>query len=199
MSQGPSSELRRKWREQLAKEEKNLIGADELRRNEDEYRDKHGYNPNRSWLVPRDWMPRRLVVLGPIVWVEYISRKKFEGPKTFIFHHDHELSTRPRLAGGVNSYGERSWGVFGGGYVVTPHGIEDSAEDHRTCPSSGYVSGVRLPLALHGMGTMFGFGYVDQEGVRRELDLSDRKLVLMYAYQGTGSKRVATLYIVPDM
>lgn len=154
-----------------------------------EYVYTHGYEPpTGAWAVPIDWVPDRLELVGEIRWVEYISRKKFEGPRTFIFNHKFLGANKPWLARGVNRYGETAYAVLGGGYTVTAHGIEDDASDRRRPPSAGDRVRADLPRGVVGMGTMYGFGVGS-----RHIDLSGKGLVLAY----TRGRR-AQLYVVPD-
>ncbi len=206
MSEHLPDALKRKWRADLARRERDLIDARSRARNEKEYQYTHGYEPESgTWLVPLDWLPRRLEVVGPIDWVEYVSRKKFEGPKTYIFHHDHEIEHRPWLARGRNDYNEVAYAVLGGGYTITAHGIEDDPTDRRDIPMKSTFRVPRtLPNSIVGMGKAFGIGYrigkrnsADRQSSwtwqSRELDLSDSGLVLAYR-----RGRNAQLYFVPE-
>ena len=187
MSHGPSEQLREKWRQTLARVP---IPEHHRRSTRKEYVYTHGYEPpTGTWLVPLDWIPSRLELLGQIDWIEYISRKKFEGPRTFIFNHKHRSANRPWLASGRNKYGEIAYAILGGGYTVTAHGIEDDPSDNRSLDNKRVQ--IDLPDALTGMGKMFGFGY-DRN---RELDLSEAGLVLVYTRE---PQKPANLYVVPD-
>lgn len=179
--------MKASWRESLRRA---TIDDATRRRNEAEYVYTHGYSaPTGTWPVPRDWIPERLRVLGKIRWIEYVSRKKFEGRKTFIFNHKHRLPNAPLIADGVNRYGERAFAVLGGGYTITAHGIEDDPRDTRSLPAGVSKVPTLLPLGLVGMGRMYGVGY----GTDSTLDLSRSGLVLAYVREP-----VAQLYIVPD-
>lgn len=193
MSTGPSRALRRKWRDQIAREERRLIDPSVRAANEREYLFTHGYEPqDGTWLVPIDWIPTQLELMGQIDWVEYTTQKRFESPlrpRTFIFHHDWRQDHRPWLARGRNSFGEIAYAILGGGYKITAHGIEDDATDPRDIPSSPQFRVDRLiPESIVGMGKAFGFGY----GQGRELDLSDDGIVLAYTRRGR-----ARLFLVP--
>ena len=177
---------KRSWREALSGV---AIDPSDRRANELEYEYTHGYPaPSGTWAVPLDWIPQKLTVLGPIRWIEYVSRKKFEGPRTFIFNHKHRLSNLPRIAEGVNSYGERAFAVLGGGYTITAHGIEDDPRDTREVPPGDSWVPRLLPKRLVGMGKMYALGY----GRDSALDLSGAGLVLAYVREPK-----AQLYIVP--
>ena len=147
-----------------------------------------GPAPTGTWAVPTDWIPQRLAVLGPIRWIEYVSRKRFEGPRTFIFNHKHRLRNLPLIAHGVNRYGERAFAVLGGGYTITAHGIEDDPRDTRELPTGDSMVPRLLPRRLVGMGRMYALGY----GRDSTLDLSGAGLVLAYVREPQ-----AQLYIVP--
>ena len=165
------------------------IDPSDRRANELEYEYTHGYPaPTGTWAVPTDWIPQRLAVLGPIRWIEYVSRKRFEGPRTFIFNHKHRLRNLPLIAHGVNRYGERAFAVLGGGYTITAHGIEDDPRDTRELPTGDSMVPRLLPRRLVGMGRMYALGY----GRDSTLDLSGAGLVLAYVREPQ-----AQLYIVP--
>jgi len=203
MSEGPSSELRAKWQRRFdarradwRRDYANASIDPEVRRaNEAEYVYTHGYAPSKgTWAVPLYWQPAHVTVLGEIRWIEYVSRKVFEGPKTFIFNHKHVHPNRPFIARGYNDYGDDAYMILGGGYKITAHGIEDDPLDERVMPGPD-VPTFRVPRALPksvvGMGTMFGVGYSCDVGMV-ELDLSRKRLVLAYKRAPGG------LYIVPD-
>lgn len=195
MSENPSAPLRRAWREALSRRESSLIRPEDREANEREYRVTHGYEPETgTWLVPRRWHPPSAQVLGKIEFVEYISRKDFEGLERYIFHHDHEIDHRPFLASGVNEYDEVAYMILGGGYKVTPHGIEDDEVDPRDIPDLPAFRVPReLPANLTGMGKMFSFRLTDKTGAQRTLDLSRAGLVLGYV-----RKPRSRLYTCPD-
>lgn len=193
MSLGPSEALRAKWKSALAAVR---IAPKDAQASRAEYIYTHGYEPKDGiWAVPRKWYPKHATLLGEIRWIEYVSKKKFEGPRTFIFNHKHEIERRPYIARGYNDFGERCFLIVGGGYKITAHGIEDDPDDRRDVPGPGTPSFTvprAMPKHVVGMGKMFGVGYEDASG-EAELDLSDAGLVLAYVREPHGS-----LYIVPD-
>lgn len=74
-----------------------------IRRTEEEYVYTHGFQPEDGTWKVRSGFPRRASLCGQVAWVEYISRKKFEGNEHFIFHHDWSISRKPWLACGYDA------------------------------------------------------------------------------------------------
>lgn len=195
MSNTSTSSSQRAWRRDLAAREDALIDPKVREALEREYRYTHGYEPSTGvWLVPSLWYPEAAELVGRILFVEYISRKTFEGPERFIFRHDHEIDHRPWLACGRNTYGELAYLVLGGGYVVTAHGIEDDASDERDVPDlPAFRVPRRFPRSVTGMGKMHGFKYEALDGSQKHVDLSRDHLVLGYVREPR-----SRLYIYPD-
>jgi hypothetical protein len=129
-------------------------------------------------------------VQGEIQWVEYTTRKKFEGDETFIFHHDHEILKKPYIA-----HGHGIWAVLGGGYTVTPHGIEDDPQDTRDLPQDQrFLADLSTPESVTGMGIMYAVGYL-ASGQMKTVDFHkmSRPPILCYNHEGQPKQ----LYIVP--
>jgi len=146
-----------------------------------EYVNTHGFQPKyafESQLIVEAFA----AVQGRILWVEYVSRKIFEdeGKREFIFHHDFEGKKKPYLASGqLQSY------VLGGGYTVTPHGIEDDASDKREHVTTGrFQLDLRAPPSLTGMGIMQGFGIETADGEKKDIDFSKGpRCILAYNHE----------------
>jgi len=124
-------------------------------------------------------------------WIEYTTRKKFEGAETFIFHHDYELEKKPFIA-----HGHGTWAVVGGGYTVTPDGIEDDPRDERDLPDVPLflVPPLAIPESVTGMGVMYAVGYHDGNELRT-VDFSQRSKPPILSYNHEGEPK--QLYIVP--
>lgn len=190
-----STDPHRPWQPDASRVAKSLLTPAVLRKVLREYEFTHGYAPpDGTRLIPNDWLPERATLLGPLRWIEYVSRKKFEGPKYYIFHHDFRGANRVQIAKGRNRYGAPAWIFVGGGYTVTAHGIEDDASDNRIVPSEKtFRIETSLPPHLVGMGSMFGFEYTDKHGHLQQEHLDHQSLVLAYV-----RKPIPMLYIVPN-
>jgi hypothetical protein len=155
-----------------------------------EYIRSHGFDPTEAFCVdlPNE---EKVTVLGEIQWVEYVTRKKFEGDEYFIFHHDFEGDKKPYLARGKSRYF-----VIGGGYTVTPHGIEDDDKDPRTLPTGkSFRLNLRCPPTLTGMGDMKSFGIVTHSGEEQTVgfDKGQEKQILAYNHDRAAKQ----LWLVP--
>ena len=154
-----------------------------------EYVRSHGFSPTQ-WYEVSTPSPKKIVVLGEIQQVEYTTRKDFEGDETFIFQHDFEGSKKPYLAKGEGRYY-----VLGGGYTVTPHGIEDDDSDRRDISKSGsFRTKIVIPRVVTGMGDMYSLTIKTPQGRVEVVRWSkNNKAVLAYNYGG----KTKQLYILP--
>lgn len=154
-----------------------------------EYVKSHGFQPTKLYCLRRP-APKRVRILGEQQWIEYTTRKDFEGDETFIFHHDFEGEKKPFIA-----YGHGSWVVVGGGYTVTPHGIEDDPQDERELPDvPQFLADLSTPESVTGMGVMYAVGYNDGTKIRT-VDFSKKSKPPILSYNHEGEPK--QLYIVP--
>jgi hypothetical protein len=154
-----------------------------------EYVRSHGFSPTQ-WYEMRTPPPKKIVVVGEIQQIEYTTRKDFEGEETFIFQHDFEGAKKPYLA----KEGERCF-VIGGGYTVTPHGIEDDASDRRDLPRrDAFKMRIATPRVVTGMGDMYSLTIKTPQGRVEVVRWSkSNKAVLAYNFGG----KTKQLYILP--
>ena len=160
----------------------------------EEYVRTHGFHPTEQWCVPGWRTADKGRIEGLIRQVEYITRKRFEGEKTYLFYHDFTADHNPWLATGQGQFF-----IVGGGYTVTPHGIEDDDDDPRDIPDPREHEWVdfpvRVPRSHTGMGKLVSFTIETANGKTRRLDFQSagRRALLTYNPRGA----VKTLYVVP--
>lgn len=156
----------------------------------EEYVNSHGFSPTRLYCVKGLAAPKMVTILGVIPWIEYVTRKRFEGQSPFIFHHDFEGENRPYLAAGQGRYF-----LLGGGYTVTPHGIEDDpADDERLPKGRRFLKDLSVPQSVTGMGDMWSIGY-EQKGKEKAVDFHQLQNPPVLVYNHLGQPK--RLWIVP--
>ena len=154
-----------------------------------EYVRSHGFSPTQ-WYEVSTPSPKKIVVMGEIQQIEYTTRKDFEGEEIFIFQHDFEGAKKPYLA----KEGELCF-IIGGGYTVTPHGIEDDASDRRDLPRRDvFKMRIVTPRVVTGMGDMYSLTIKTPQGRVEVVRWSkNNKAVLAYNFGG----KTKQLYILP--
>ncbi len=143
-----------------------------------EYRRTHGYSPSETYTV-RTRTPQDARVIGAVDYIEYVTRKDFEGPKEYNFHHDWEGEKRPLLL-----FGEGLYILAGGGYKITPDGIEDDDTDRRSVPTGTSRMDLSVPRTVTGMGVLMAIGYTAQNGSRHVVYFPREDRVLAYTARG---------------
>lgn len=150
-----------------------------------EYIDKHGFEPTQVHVVAT-YPPKRIEIKGIIKHVLYKSRKSFEGTAEYMFDHEFEGPLRPYY--GVCQSGRHF--ILGGGFTVTPHGIEDEESNTYDIPQGESYQNCAFPSKIAGMGDMYSLILLDG----KEVKIPNH--VLGYAKIDNG-KRYG-LYITPN-
>lgn len=152
----------------------------------EEYRDKHGFDPCCVHAVEYE-PPKKVTLQGRVKHVLYKSRKDFEGDAVYLFDHEFEGKIKPYYATGDGHH------VFvGGGYTVTPHGIEDDEKNKHDIRSGEFYEDLNMPSKMAGMGEMKYLVIEDiNTGKEREVHIPG----CILAYARLPSKRYQ-LYIV---
>ncbi len=150
-----------------------------------EYKDKHGYDPTEIHMI-EFIPPSSIKVIGQIKHIHYITRKTFEGDETLIFDHEFEGRNKPYYAVSVDK-GSAKHHIVGGGFTITPHGIED--EDSNTVtPEDEDITDLSPPQNCPGMGKMLALILDNNKKITFDSE------ILCYAKVGDRFR----LYILPE-